>query len=403
MKTTKPSQTNVRRVWNPPNPFLSRDCELLEEPPVAAVEVYEDNPRSILSRNQSPDLNFNVSLNPYRGCFHGCAYCYARPTHEYLGFGAGSDFDRKIVVKKNAAVLLDQEFRKKSWVGELVVFSGSTDCYQPLEATYRITRACLEVCAAHRNPVAIITKSALVRRDLDVLARMVKDGVSVKVALSIPFADENTTRRMEPGAASVARRLETIRLCAEAGVETGVAVAPIIPGLNDCDIPEILERSFSAGARFAFRTLLRLPGSTEAVFMKRLRQEFPDRAGRIEARIRDVRGGQLSDNRFGHRHQGTGNYWDAIDRLWRISLKRSGIADAWGENDEAPAPRRAASRKDNRRTRPGSPARSGEGPRGRASRERKAMSQLDLWSGLNLPGNPGVVQTEEKEPVAESE
>jgi len=339
---TPPERSNLRRIWNPPNPYLTQHRELLEEPPVAELEVWEDRSRSVLAKNDSPDLGFRWSVNPYRGCFHACAYCYARPYHEYLGLGAGTDFERKILVKPDAAELLEAAFRKPSWQGELVMFSGVTDCYQPLEAAWGLTRACLEVCERHANPVAIVTKSALIRRDAELLARL-SARARVAVSISIPFLSEDVTRKMEPGAPSVARRFEAMRVLAAAGVRVGIGVAPIIPGLNDPDVPHLLARAKEHGATFAFRTLLRLPGSTRDVFLHRLAQEFPDRAGRVENRIRDVRGGELSDSRFGRRFQGTGRYWEAIDTLWDLWLKRTELRgpDYGGpaQAKEGPAPR----------------------------------------------------------------
>ena len=313
-----------RRVWNPPNPYLTEQRELLGEPPAAELEVYEDESRSILSRNDSPDLGFRWSLNPYRGCFHACAYCYARPTHEYFGFGAGTDFERKIFVKRKAPVLLEAAFRRPSWKGELVVFSGVTDCYQPLEAAWKLTRECLSVCLDFRNPVAIVTKSALIRRDADVLAALVREA-QVSVALSIPFLDEQTARIMEPGAPTIRRRFETMAILAGAGVPVGIGIAPIIPGLNDAEIPGLLKEAKRCGARFAFRTLLRLPGSVKEVFFHRLKEALPLRAARIEHGIREMRAGALYDSRFGYRHRGEGAYWEVIDQTWELWTRRLGF------------------------------------------------------------------------------
>ncbi len=312
------------RVWNPPNPYLSEHRELLGEAPSAELEVYEDQSKSILSHNDSPDLGFRWSVNPYRGCFHACGYCYARPTHEYFGLGAGTDFERKIFIKRRAPQLLEQAFRRRSWTGELIMFSGVTDCYQPLEAAYRLTRGCLEVCLAFRNPVAVITKSLLVRRDIDLLARLSRDARAT-VSLSIPFLDEDVARAIEPGAPTIRRRFETMQLLAEAGVPVGIGVAPVIPGLNDADIPGLLKEAKRCGASFAFHTLLRLPGSVKAVFFRRVQDSLPLRAARIEHRIREVRDGALSDSRFGHRHQGQGNYWEAIEQVWALWVRRLGF------------------------------------------------------------------------------
>ena len=315
-----------KRIWNPPNPYLTEARELLGEPSAAELEVYEDQSQSILSHNDSPDIGFRWSVNPYRGCFHACAYCYARPTHEYFGLGAGTDFERKIFVKRRAPQLLEQAFRKRAWRGETIVLSGVTDCYQPLEAAWRLTRGCLEVCLAFRNPVGIITKSLLIRRDAELLAGLAREA-RVSVSLSIPFLDEEITRVIEPGAPTIRRRFETMEILAKAGVPVGIGVAPIIPGLNDTDIPGLLQEAKRRGAVFAFSTLLRLPGSVKAVFFHRLKTQLPLRAARIEQRIRETRDGALYDNRFGHRHHGQGAYWDVIEQTWAIWTRCAGFLD----------------------------------------------------------------------------
>ena len=309
------------RIWNPPNPYLTEHRELIGEPPVAQLEIYEDQSKSILSRNESPDIGFRWSVNPYRGCFHACAYCYARPTHEYFGLGAGTDFERKIIVKRRAPELLEAAFRRSSWKGELVAFSGATDCYQPLEAAWKLTRQCLEVCLRFRNPVGVITKSLLIRRDAELLAMLAKEA-DAGVAITIPFLDETTARIIEPGAPTIRKRFETMEILARAGVPISIGVAPIIPGLNDADIPGLLKRAKQAGAQSAFRTLLRLPGSVREVFFHRLRRQMPLRAARVEHRFRETRSGKLSESRFGHRHHGEGTYWEAIDQVWNLWTRR---------------------------------------------------------------------------------
>jgi DNA repair photolyase len=314
-----------RRVWNPPNPYLTEHRELLGEPPVAELEVWEDRSRSILSRNDSPDLGFRWSVNPYRGCFHACAYCYARTTHEYLGLGAGTDFERKIFVKPDAPALLAAAFARRGWKGEHVAFSGATDCYQPLEAAWKLTRRCLEVCAEFRNPVGVVTKSLLVTRDADVLSHLAQ-GAGAHVCVSIAFLDEEIARRIEPGTPTVKRRFEAVAKLAAAGIPVSVSVAPIIPGLNDADIPGILMEAKRNGATGAFRTLLRLPGSVKDVFLTRLREELPLRAARVESRLLDVRGGKLNESRFGARQVGQGDYWDAIESVWELWTRRLGLA-----------------------------------------------------------------------------
>src|SRR5262245_56157870 len=277
-----------RLVSNPPNPWSSQHVELLGPAPPAELVVYEERARSIDSENDSPDLGFRFSVNPSRGCLHACAYCYARPTHQYLGFGAGTDFDRRIVLKTNAPELLRKRFLSRAWTGEPIVFSGVTDCYQPLEASYELTRRCLEVCLEHRNSVGVITKGALVARDAELLGAIACEA-SATVHLSIPFASAADARRMEPYATTPARRFDAMRRLAGAGVPVGISVAPVIPGLNDSDIPELLTRARDAGAEHAFLTMLRLPAEVRPVFRERLAAAYPQRAAKVWSQIRDVR------------------------------------------------------------------------------------------------------------------
>ena len=316
-----------RLVSNPPNPWISAHVEWLEEPPIAATEVFEEEAKSVLAENKSPDLGFRWSVNPYRGCHHACAYCYARPSHQYLGFGAGTDFDRKIVVKINAPAALARELSSRSWKRELVVFSGNTDCYQPLEASYGLTRRCLEVCLEHSTPVALITKGALVRRDLDVLSKLAR-GPGASVAITIPFADEAVARKIEPGAPTPAKRFETMRALSEAGIETTVGIAPLVPGLNESDVPELLARAKEAGAKSAFLTLLRLAAEVLPVFRERIAEQFPDRAKHIESAIRDMRGGRMNRSDFGERMKGSGPRWETVERLFEIHCRRNGLTTA---------------------------------------------------------------------------
>ena len=317
------------------SPWESTYVEYLGEPPATPLEVYEDDTREILSRNESPDLPFRFSVNPYRGCHHGCAYCYARPTHEYLGFGSGTDFERKIVVKPRAAELLRRALSRKSWRREVITFSGNTDCYQPLEASYRLTRDCLEVCAELDNPVQIITKAPLIERDLDLLGAMAGRRL-LGVAVSIPFWDEQAARVMEPGVATPARRLLTVERLSRAGVSVHVNVAPVIPGLTDRDIPRILEAAARAGARSASMILLRLPGNVRHVFEARLREEFPLAVERVLARTREVRGGRLNDPAFGSRMRGGGEYAAAVQMLFDRTAARLGLS-SW-HTEVAPEP-----------------------------------------------------------------
>lgn len=316
----------MRAISNPPNPFDSQHRDLLEPAVAATLTVYEDDSREILSRNESPDLPFRWSVNPYRGCFHACAYCYARPSHEYWGFGAGTDFDSKIMVKKNAPQLLRRAFDRASWRGELIVFSGNTDCYQPLEAAYRLTRACLSLCVEYRNPVGVITKGALVLRDLDLLRRLSREAW-VRVYFSIPFSSDDMARNVEPHAPTISKRFEVMKMLADAGIATGISIAPVIPGLNEDDIPELLERARTAGACTAVTALLRLPGSAQAVFLERMQELFPDRIGKIVSRLREVRSGDLTESAFFRRQRGTGVYWDMVEQLFNVAKRRAGFTD----------------------------------------------------------------------------
>jgi DNA repair photolyase len=287
----------VRRIENPKNPWERARHEWLGPPPPARLEVFSDDSRSILSRNEAPDLPFRWSLNPYRGCVHSCAYCYARSSHEYLGFGAGSDFDRRIVVKEDAPMLLRRVLEARAWRGELINFSGVTDCYQGLEGSYRLTRACLELCRDFRNPVSIITKSALIERDLELLAELHQRAFA-SVLVSLCFIDEGDSAALEPGAPPPQRRLETIARLRDAGVPVGLLLAPVIAGLNDRQIPGILKAARAAGATFAGYAPLRLVGSVREVFEGRLRRALPSRAERIlEAFARAESAGGRADPR----------------------------------------------------------------------------------------------------------
>lgn len=309
---------------NPPNPWATSEVEYLEEIPRARLFVYEDQSQSIVASNDSPDVGFNFSVNPYRGCMHACAYCFARPTHEYLSFGAGTDFETKIAVKKNAPELLRAAFEKRSWTGETVVFSGVTDCYQPLEASYRLTRGCLEVCAEYRNPVGIITKAPLIERDLDVLQTLARTA-GARVMVSIPFWNEENARAIEPMVATPKRRLLAVERLAKAGVPVGVMTAPIIPGLNDEDLVRVLTAARDAGATTAGYVLLRLPGSLKQVFEERIRAAFPLRAEKILHRVRETRGGELYDSRFGVRGRGEGLYAQTVQNLFETTVRRLGL------------------------------------------------------------------------------
>ena len=333
----------LKRVSNPPNPWAATEVEWLGEPPSAELEVYEEEVKRALAENDSPDVGFRWSLNPYRGCFSACAYCYARSSHQYWGFGAGTDFDRKIIVKTNAPARLREELSRPSWKGETIAFSGNTDCYQPLEATYRITRQCVEVCRDFRNPVGIITKHALIRRDIDLLAAMSRE-TKVSATLSIPFADDATGRAIEPGASLPSQRFETLRILSDAGIRTGIGIAPVIPGLNDSDIATLLERARDAGATGAFLILVRLSGQTLPVFEERLAEAFPDRARKIWHAIEEMRGGKRNETRFHDRMVGSGPRWEVLEALFEAQCRRLGLNTDPGEDaDDEPAASRRPS------------------------------------------------------------
>lgn len=314
----------MRKVSNPTNPFTGRSAEWLEIPPAPHLEIYEEDAKSIINRNDSPDVGFTWSVNPYRGCFHGCAYCYARRSHHFIDFGAGTDFERRIVVKRNAPQLLEQELRRKSWKGETIVFSGITDCYQPLEATYELTRKCLEVLLRFDNPVAIITKGTLIERDLELLASLA-EGPGAAVMLSIAFSDDEIARLIEPYVPLPSRRFRAMQALSERGIPVGLALAPIIPGLNDTQVPEILERGKAAGASSSFMNLVRLPDATREVFIERLTDSLPNVKDKVLARIKRMRGGRLNRTEFGSRMVGDGPEWEAIDFIFRQTCDRLGI------------------------------------------------------------------------------
>ncbi len=316
-----------RPTENPHNRFHAQvvSYDDGEAPAPSRVTVIEDQSRSILAHNDSPDVGFRWSVNPYRGCQHACAYCYARPSHEYLDLGAGTDFDTKIVVKREAAALLTAAFDKPSWQGELVMFSGVTDCYQPLEAELELTRRCLEVCLAYRNPVSIISKSVLVERDLD-LFRALHEQARFGLSVSLAFSDNATSRALEPWVPSPDRRFKLIETLAKAGIPVGVMCAPIIPGINDSQMITVLERAAAAGASWAGWVLLRLPGAVKQVFEDRVRGAMPLAADKILHRIRETRGGEkLYDARFGTRGRGEGVYAEMIQRMFESTTERLGL------------------------------------------------------------------------------
>lgn len=306
-----------------------------DAPPALAIlptETIDDNSRSIVVENDSPDVFFRYSINPYRGCEHGCSYCYARPYHEYLGFSAGVDFETKIVVKRDGPALLRKFLLRPQWRCEPIAFSGVTDCYQPLERELRITRGCLEVLSEFRQPVQMITKSQLIIRDIDLLSEMARRRLA-HVAIALTTLDERLAREMEPRAALPKARLAAIRQLTEAGIPVGVLAAPIIPGLTDEELPAILQASSDAGAHWASYVLLRLPGSVETIFCDWLDRHYPLRKSKVLAMIRATRGGELTDPRFGKRMKGTGNVAEQIARLFKVFRKRTGLNQRLPELD----------------------------------------------------------------------
>ena len=314
----------MRYVENPPNPWLTQSVEWIGEPPEIKLEVFEEtDTRKIITHNDSPDVGFDYTVNCYRGCIHGCNYCFSRPTHEYLGYGAGTDFDRKIVVKVNAPKLLRQELMKPSWKGAEIVFSFTSDPYVPLESHYKLTRQCLEICAEFHQPIGIITKSALIRRDIDVLQELSRNA-SLAVFFTIPFTDVETARAVEPYAPLPEARFHAMQSLAEAGITVGIGIAPVIPGLSS-DIPQLLKRAKESGAEMAFINMLRLPGSVAPYFEERLRDELPTKADRVMSRIREARDGKVNSSVFGERMRGKGEYWKATERLFKIHSERLGF------------------------------------------------------------------------------
>jgi DNA repair photolyase len=285
-----------------------------------------DTSRSVISTNTSPDVGFDASLNPYRGCEHGCSYCYARPTHEYLGLSAGLDFERIILVKREAPALLEAHLASRRWRPQVLALSGVTDPYQPVEGRLGITRSCLETLARFRNPVGLITKNALVTRDMDVLAEMASWG-GARVTLSITTLDEDLRRALEPRTSTLERRLDAVARLADAGVPAGVNIGPIIPGLTDADVPGLLALAGQAGASHAGYTMLRLPGAVGPLFEAWLEAHAPLRKERVMNRVREVHGDDPDDRVFGRRMRGGGIYAEQVHTLFRVARRRAGIPE----------------------------------------------------------------------------
>lgn len=336
MNHTKPTPRPSRGVLrNPPNRFerlaLEPDPDWYEaeERPVA-TRFYRDASRSILSRNESPDIPFTFSVNPYRGCEHGCVYCYARPTHEYLGFSAGLDFESQIVIKDRAPELLREALLSPRWNPQPIAMCGVTDPYQPVENKLQLTRRCLEVLAEFRNPVTLITKNRLVTRDLDLL-KVLAHYRAVSVLVSLTTLDVDLRRLMEPRTAGPSARLATIRRLADTGIPVGVLMSPVIPGLNDHEMPRLLTAAAEAGARWAGYVPLRLPLAVEPLFVEWLTHHFPDRLDKVLNRLRELRGGRLNDPEYGSRMTGTGRLSGDLHRLFEVSRRRAGLSNAGPE------------------------------------------------------------------------
>ncbi len=294
------------------------------EEPLPRTQFIADQTQTILTSNDSPDIGFTHSLNAYRGCEHGCIYCYARPFHEYLGFSAGLDFETRILVKHDAARLLRRELGSPRWKPDVIAMSGVTDCYQPIERKLRITRACLEVLADFRNPVGIVTKNSLVTRDIDLLQELAHHR-AVVVFISLTSLDSDLRSILEPRTSPPLARLKTIRTLREAGIPTGVMIAPIIPAINDHEIPKLIAAAADAGAQFAGRVVLRLPHAVAGLFEDWLVRHFPDRKDKVMNQIRSLRGGKLNDPRFGNRMKGDGPVAERIEQWFNVACKRAGI------------------------------------------------------------------------------
>jgi DNA repair photolyase len=315
---------SVQRTAEPPQETGDDD----DAPPPLATTVTLETARSIITRNDSPDIGFDRSINPYRGCEHGCIYCYARPTHSYLNLSPGLDFETKLVAKRNAAELLERELAAPGYVPGLVMVGVNTDAYQPIERELRITRAVLEVLAAARHPFGLVTKSSLVERDLDLIADMARLELA-SVSVSVTTLDPRLSRIMEPRAASPQRRLRTVRALAEAGVPVRVNLAPVIPFVNEPEIEAIVDAAAAAGAKNAHYTVVRLPWEVSPLFEEWLQAHFPDRAQRVLNRIREMRGGRNYDAAFGTRMTGTGTWAKLIEQRFRRAAARHGFGDRW--------------------------------------------------------------------------
>jgi len=311
---------------------LAADDELLADERRLPTVFLPDNAATIIRENDSPDIPFRFSINPYRGCEHGCAYCYARPTHETLGMNAGIDFETKVLVKHDAAALLRKELNHPRWVPEPIMMSGVTDCYQPAERQFKLTRSILEVLLEARQPVCLITKNALILRDLDLLVPMAERNL-VSVALSVTTLDAELARKLEPRTATPAARLRAIRELSAAGVRVRAMLAPLIPGLTDNEVPAILSAIKEAGACGAGFTMLRLPYAVAPIFTAWLKEHHPLAADRVEGLIRGMRGGKLYKAKFGERMRGSGAYAEGIARSFEVFVRKLGLDQPWSGLD----------------------------------------------------------------------
>ncbi len=315
-------------VTNPQNRFerlaYERDPEAELDATSPETVFYRDPTRTILAKNESPDVGFERSINPYRGCEHGCVYCFARPTHEYLGFSAGLDFETKILVKPDAPQLLREELSSPGWVPQVIAISGVTDAYQPVEKRLGITRGCIEVLAEFMNPLFIITKNQLVTRDADLLGTMARHDAAA-VFLSVTTLDGDLARVMEPRTSQPTLKLDAIRELTAAGVPTGVMIGPVIPGLTDHEIPSIIAAAKAAGAQYASYVMLRLPWAVAGIFEAWLEEHFPDRKEKVLNRVRSMRDGKLYDPKWGVRQKGEGIFADQVRALFTAAVRRAGI------------------------------------------------------------------------------
>ena len=316
---------------NPKNRFES--IERVPEPagtsdenPAPHTRFFADTSKSIISTNDSPDVGFDASINVYRGCEHGCVYCYARPTHEYLGFSSGLDFETRIMVKEDAPALLRRELSRPTWTPQVIGMSGVTDCYQPAERKRQLTRQCLEVILEFRNPVMIVTKNYLVTRDIDILSEMARYQCAT-VTISLTTLDPKLSSAMEPRTSSPMRRLAAIKMLSEAGIPVGYLQAPMIPGLTDAEAPAIARAAVVAGARFAGYTALRLPFAVKTLFEEWLAQHFPERRDKVLKRIRAIRGGKLNDSNFATRMRGAGIFAAQMAELFHLACKKAGLPE----------------------------------------------------------------------------